>query len=60
MPKDADYIAALLRERNGYVIHGRDADVAAVDAELKRVGATAKPPAKRATKLAAKKPDAKL
>lgn len=53
-------ISALLEERRGYVLHGKDADVAAVDEELKRLGAVAKPPAKRATKLAAKKPDAKL
>lgn len=53
-------IAALLRERRGYQIHGDDANAAAVDAELKRLGAAAKPPAKRATKLDKKKPDASL
>ncbi len=53
-------IAALLDEKRGYLIHGRQADADAVDAELKRLGADPKPPAKRATKLKAKKPDAEL
>lgn len=53
-------IAALLKERRGYKINGRTADVEAVDAELKLLGVDAKPPAKRATKLDKKKPDAEL
>lgn len=40
------YISALLREREG-----PNADVAAIDAELKAIGAAGKTPAKRATKL---------
>lgn len=49
--QSADYIAALLRERDGYEVHGRTEKVAEVNAELKRIGAQGKPPAKRATKL---------
>ena len=43
---NAAYISSLIRERAG-----ANADVAAIDAELKRLGANGKPPAKRATKL---------
>lgn len=34
------YVAALLREREGYEVQGRAADLANVDAELKRLGVT--------------------
>lgn len=44
------YIAALLREREGYVRYGRDDDLKAVDAELERVGHKAQTPAKRSLK----------
>jgi hypothetical protein len=46
-----EYIAALLREREGYEKYGRTDELAAVDAELKRLGHGGKPPAKRATKM---------
>lgn len=42
------YIAGLLREREGLVIREDEEAIAAVDAELRRVGHKAKPPAKRA------------
>lgn len=45
-----DIIRALLEERRGYEIHGNTDSLKAVDAELKRLGAQAKPPAKRAAK----------
>ena len=48
--QEKGYIAALLRERAGYVQQGNDAAVAEVDAELRRLGAKAETPAKRATK----------
>lgn len=51
----AEHIRALLAERKGYEIHGNKDGLAAVDAELKRLGHEAKPPAKRATKLSSKK-----
>ncbi|MEU6490388.1 hypothetical protein ABZ890_08340 [Streptomyces sp. NPDC046984] len=35
---DEAYVSALLREREGYAIHDRADRVAAVDAELKRLG----------------------
>jgi len=35
---DEAYVAALLREREGYATHGREDRVKAVDAELKRLG----------------------
>jgi uncharacterized small protein (DUF1192 family) len=44
------YIAGLVEERRGYVVRGLDDKVAAVDAELRRLGAKAETPAKRATK----------
>jgi hypothetical protein len=40
------YIRDLIRERGG-----ANADKEAIDAELSRLGAAGKPPAKRATKL---------
>lgn len=49
-----EYIAALLREREGYVRYDRPDDVKAVDAELTRLGHKAQTPAKRATKLTPK------
>lgn len=45
------YIEALLREKEGYVRYGRDADAAEVDKELKRVGYKAQTPQKRAVKM---------
>jgi hypothetical protein len=39
-------VAALLRERAGYVLRGLDARVEAVDAELERLGAPQPKPAK--------------
>jgi hypothetical protein len=50
--QDAAYIAALLRERAGLVINEDEEALAAVDAELKRVGHKASAPAKRAEKRA--------
>lgn len=50
-----DYIAALIRERDGYERVGNKTGVADVDAELERVGHNAKPPAKRAKKMTAPK-----
>jgi hypothetical protein len=44
------YIAGLLREREGLVIREDEEGIAAVDAELRRVGHKAKAPAKRAEK----------
>lgn len=38
MSQDNPMIAALLREREGYVRFGKDDRVKAVDAELKRLG----------------------
>lgn len=46
----AEKIAALLREKAGYEQRGLTDRVAAVDAELRAIGAEAAPPAKRATK----------
>jgi hypothetical protein len=46
-----DHIAALLREREGYVRYGRDEKVQEVDAQLAKFGHGAKPPAKRATRM---------
>lgn len=48
--QEAAYIAALLRERVGLVINEDEDAIAAVDAELKRVGYKASAPAKRAEK----------
>ena len=42
------YIAALLRERAGYVTRGESERAQLVDAELRRLGYEAKAPAKRA------------
>lgn len=53
--QNKEYIAALLEERRGYALHGKTDMVAGVDAELARVGHKAKAPAKRATKMKAKK-----
>jgi hypothetical protein len=44
------YITALIRERAGYVAAGKKDRVAAVDAELSRVGHKAATPSARATK----------
>lgn len=44
----AERIKAIIREREGYVARGLDERVDAVDAELKRLGHSAKAPAKRA------------
>lgn len=41
--QQARHIAALKRERAGYVAKGKDARVAAVDAELKRLGVKPEP-----------------
>lgn len=49
------YIAALLKEREGYEKYGLTDRVEEVDAELDRLGHKAKPPAKRAAKMTAKK-----
>ena len=49
------YIEALLRERAGLLINGDEEGVAAVDAELRRVGHKASAPAKRAEKRPAAK-----
>jgi hypothetical protein len=48
----AAQVAALLRERAGYVEKGLDDRVAAVDAELRRLGQRAAAPAQRAEKRA--------
>lgn len=48
-------IAALLRERRAYEIHGDKGGVKAVDAELRRLGHEAAPPAKRAERRPAPK-----
>ena len=57
MPTKEDLIAALVREREGYKLTGTPDQVKAVDAELKRLVAEDKPPAKRATTLKKKKPE---
>jgi hypothetical protein len=43
-------IEALLRERKGYVVSGKDDRVAQVDAALAELGNSGAPPAKRASK----------
>lgn len=43
-------VAGLLEERRGYLARGLTDRVAAVDAELKRLGSAGSPPAKRATR----------
>ena len=53
--QEASYIAALLRERVGREREEDDDAVAAIDAELRRVGGKAKAPAKRAEKRPAAK-----
>jgi hypothetical protein len=42
-------ITALLEERRGYEMRGDEERIAEVDAELKRLGHSGKPPSKRAT-----------
>jgi hypothetical protein len=42
-------IAALLEEKRGYVMYGRDDRAAEVDKQLRALGHGGKPPAKRAT-----------
>ncbi|WP_438478963.1 hypothetical protein [Streptomyces asiaticus] len=49
------YVAALLREREGYATHGREDRVQAVDAELKRLGVT-RADAHKGTERAVAKP----
>lgn len=49
------YIEALLRERAGAEQYGRTDTVKDIDAELEKVGHKAKAPAKRATRMTAKK-----
>jgi hypothetical protein len=49
-----EYIAALLRERAGYVQYDKPDQVELVDAELERLGHKAKTPAQRAAKMAPK------
>lgn len=51
------YIKALLEERRGAVTYGRDRRVAAIDAELARLGAGGKPPGKRAATREEKRGD---
>lgn len=46
----AEKIAALLDEKRGYEMRGLTDRVAAVDAELRAIGAEGAPPAKRAAK----------
>lgn len=50
--KQKAYVAALLRERAAYELAGNAEGAAAVDAELRRLGAAGKAPAKRAEKRA--------
>lgn len=49
------YVASLQRERAGYVLRGLDDRVAAVDAELKRLG-VARPQAHKGTERAVASP----
>jgi len=42
-------IRALIEERRGYVMRGLDDRVAAVDAQLRRLGASAEKPVQRAS-----------
>ena len=49
------YIAALIREREGYERYGNTDGVAAVDAELRRLGALAEPPVERAVRRPAER-----
>ena len=48
----AAYIRALLKERAGLVAYGKADRVEGIDAELRRLGVEAAPPAKRAAKRA--------
>lgn len=48
-----EYISALLEERRGYEMFGNADGLAAIDAELARVGHKAKAPSKRASKMTA-------
>lgn len=52
------HIAALITERQGYAARGLEDRVAAVDAELERIGAAGAAPAQRSTKRAGRKADA--
>lgn len=52
---DEAYVAALLREREGYAAFGRDDRVKTVDAELKRLGVT-RADAHKGTERAVSKP----
>lgn len=45
-----DHIAALIRERDGYLKAGLTDRAAEVDLELRKWGADSKPPVKRATR----------
>jgi hypothetical protein len=53
--ESARYVAALLEERRGYAARGLTDRVEAVDAELRRLGAQGKSPAKRSEKRGKKK-----
>lgn len=48
-----EYIAALLREREGAERYGRDGTVAEIDTELARIGHRARSPQQRAETMAA-------
>lgn len=52
---DEAYVAALLRERDGYAAYGREDRVKAVDDELKRLGVT-RAAAHKGTERAVSKP----
>lgn len=49
-----EYIAALIRERDGYLRIGQTDRAAEVDVELTRAGHKAKPPSKRSAKMTPK------
>jgi hypothetical protein len=53
-------IAALLEEKRGYVMYGRDDRAAEVDKQLRALGHGGKPPAKRATQMMSPPPSEKL
>jgi hypothetical protein len=52
----ANYIRSLIREKESYVIREDEGGVERVDDELRRLGALAEPPAKRAVKRPADRP----
>jgi len=52
----AEYLASLIKERDGYLAAGLQDRAAEVAAELARVGHKTKTPAARSTKRAAAKP----